>query len=252
MRYCYLKCLHNLPGYRAELLSATAQHDAEKAELQQDLLHQLEMHEKQLAALHSKHQQELDSDTDQLRQMLREQEQRHQAAMHACREAADALVSKAERQSSSATAAANAACRSQQDAMASMQKERKQLDSDLLALQQEKAALLAEGTSNMQRLIRRERDVIALREAYTTLQQVKEEAQQQADQQMKNLQYLVQRVMEDQQQAEADAEDAPALRTEANKLRSDIAKLQQEITELYPTHVAEVTSHSRLTNVCAH
>lgn len=40
-RYCYMCCLHHLPGYKSELSAAAAKQQIEKAELQQELLCQL-------------------------------------------------------------------------------------------------------------------------------------------------------------------------------------------------------------------
>lgn len=40
-RYCYMCCLHHLPGYKSELSAAAAKQQIEKAEVQQELLCQL-------------------------------------------------------------------------------------------------------------------------------------------------------------------------------------------------------------------
>ena len=172
---------------------------------------------------------------------LKKQEQQHQEALHAYKEAAEALVSQAQHQSN---AAADAAHCSQQKVLRNLQRERNQLTAAVRELEQEKAALLSEGLSHLQQLKVLQDAVLGWQQAFTTLQhdaqsqlyRAEQDAQSQldrAEQETRDKEIsciMLHDALQDLQEAQVavkEAEDAKG----------------RMLDELHPVHYAEVKIH---------
>ena len=169
---------------------------------------------------------------------LKEQEQQHQEALHAVKEAAEALVSQVQHQSAAANAAADADHCSKQNVLRNLQRDRDLLSSTVEELEQQKAALLSDGLSYMQQLRGFQDQVLGWQQAYVKLQQDAQAqlaaAHQEAnekDRQEEALSHMMRDTLEDLQQAQLAAQEAEAAE-------------KKVLDELYPVHYAEVTIHS--------
>ena len=163
---------------------------------------------------------------------LREQKQQHQQALHAVKEAAQALVSAAQNQSAAADVAADADRCSQQRVLRNVQRDRKQLSSAVSELEREKATLLNDGLSYLQQLQDNHAAVLGWQQAYTELQQ---EARLQLDR-------AEQVARERERQMQASAED---LRQAKLAIKEAEAAKNRILDEVYPVYIAEVTIHSQ-------
>ena len=235
----YFVCLHKLPGYKSERLAAAVELAARDAEIAavcafaQSAQSALSAAQKSLHAETSKRQalqQELDTSAQQFKQLLRDQQQQHQAAMHATKEAAAAVVSAAEEQSAMAAAAAAAARSSQ-------------------------ASLLAEGTIHLQQLKDCQQQVLAMQQAYRTLQEAhcqlvrsEQAAKQKADEAEEEVQHVMQERLQDLHAAQEQVDKAKATAKDAEVAaqKADLAAQQTEarmVEQLLPVYNAEVTTH---------
>lgn len=224
--------------------------------------------QRQLAALtaaHSDVQHELDRRAYQVEQMqkrldakdaklatvcasqlsaLGAQQQQHQQALHAVKQAAEALVSAAKDQTATANAAVDAARCSEQRVLRNTQRDRDQLSSAIHELEQEKAALLNEGLSYLQQLQALQGEVMGWQQAYGILQQsaqsLRDRAEQESrdkDKQEEALRLMLQDARESLRQARQAAVEAEAAK-------------EKMLNELYPVFPAEVTIHSWHTLCC--
>ena len=159
-------------------------------------------------------------------------EQKQQQALHAVKEAAQALVSAAQSQSAAADAAADADSCSQQRVLRNVQRDRKQLRSAVSELEREKATLLNDGLSYLQQLQDNHTAVFGWQQAYTVLQQ---DAQSQLDR-------AKQVARERERQMQASAEDLRQAKLAINE--AEAAK-NRILDEVYPVYIAEVTIHSQ-------
>ena len=239
----YFCCLHNLPGYKAECAAAAAKLAVKEDEVAavsataQSAQSALKAAQKALRAHMVEHQalqQEVNSNAQQFRQMLGDQQQQHLAAMHATKEAAAALVSAAEEQSAEASAAADAACRHQ-------------------------ASLLAEGAEYMQQLKDCQHQVLALQQAFMSLQETHSQlvrSEQEAKEKAVRLQEGMQSMMADRlnqlqqarlaiHRAEVNANEATLAAKKADLAAKETgAEQARMLDQLHTVYNAEVTNHN--------
>ena len=164
---------------------------------------------------------------------LKEQKQQHQQALHAVKEAAQALVSAAQSQSATADTAADADRCSQQRVLRNVQRDREQLRSAVSELEREKATLLSDGLNYLQQLKANHTAVLGWQQAYMVLQQG---AQSQLDR-------AEQVARERERQMQASAEDLRQAKLAINEAEAAKNRILEEV---YPVYIAEVTIHSQL------